>query len=246
MKKIKLYFILLPIMVILILIIFNFNGLLIQRILYSASSQQNTELLQEVELPTPRYKGKFSVEEAIFQRRSRRKYKKEAITLKEISQILWAAAGSTVDVVTGATRTVPSAGACYPIETYLIVGKVKELATGIYHYNWQKHSLTLIVKGDVREELAKAALGQKMIKEAPVSLVFTIFYPRTTRRYGERGVRYAHIDTGCVIQNVYLQAEALNLGTVCIGAFFDEKVKNILGIKDEQPLCIMPLGKIKR
>ena len=200
--------------------------------------------LKEIKLPQPSYKGEISVEEAIFYRRSIREYKREPLSIREISQILWAAAGSNIDGITGATRVAPSAGACYPIETYLVVGEVKKISPGVYHYDWQEHKLTLLIPGDLRQELAKAALGQKMIQKAPASLVFAALYPRTLRRYGQRGFRYVHIDVGCMVQNVYLQSQTLGLGTVNIGAFFDEKVKEILDLKDEQPLCIMPFGKI--
>lgn len=236
MRKRKLYLILLLIGVVLV-------GLFLKGELPSYLSSENEGGSQEIELPPPNYKGKLSVEEAIFQRRSIRSYRKGALTLEEVSQILWAAAGSTIDGITGATRAYPSAGACYPIETYLVVGEVKGVTPGIYRYEWREHRLTLVVKGDLRGELARAALGQWMILEAPASLVFTAIYPRTIRRYGKRGFRYVHIDMGHVGQNVYLQAEALNLGTVAIGAFIDEAVKDILRVKDEQPLYIMPLGR---
>lgn len=207
-------------------------------------SLENRGTSEEVKLPSVSYRGKLSIEEAIFHRRSIREYKREPLTLEEVSQILWAAAGSNIDGITGATRTVPSAGACYPIETYLVAGEVREIPAGIYHYKWSEHKLSLLVKGDLREKLTRAALGQGVIQRAPACLVFTAIYPRTTRRYGERGFRYVHIDMGCIIQNVYLQAQALNIGTVIIGAFTDEAVRDLLRVKDEEPLCIMPLGKI--
>ncbi len=238
MKKRALYLIFLAIIIGSVL-----AGFLLKGKLYSNSSLKNKDTSMQIKLPLNRHKGKLSLEEAIFQRRSRREYKEEILTLEEVSQILWAAAGSTVDEITGATRTAPSAGACYPIQTYLIVGEVKGLTSGVYYYEWWGHKLTLIAEGDVREELTKAALEQQMINRAPASLIFTALYPRTTKRYGKRGIRYAHIDMGCIVQNVYLQAEALNLGTVCIGAFIDEAVKDILRVKDEEPLCIMPLGR---
>jgi len=236
MKKRKLYF--LPLLVGVVL-----GGLFLTGELSPYLSSESGGTSREIKLPPPSYKGELSVEEAIFQRRSIREYKKGALTLEEISQILWAAAGSTIDGITGATRASPSAGACYPIETYLVAGEIKRIPAGIYHYEWREHKLTLVVKGDLRERLARAALGQWMIQEAPVSLVFTAVYPRTLRRYGERGFRYVHMDMGCIAQNVCLQAQALNLGTVTIGAFIDEAVKDILRVKDEQPLCIMPLGR---
>lgn len=199
---------------------------------------------RQIKLPPPSYKGKLSVEEAIFRRKSRREYKKGPLTLKEVSQILWAAAGSTGKWITGVRRAYPSAGACYPIQTYLIAGEVEEITSGLYHYEWRQHQIMLLVEGDLRRKLARAALGQWMIQEAPASLIFTAVYSRTSRWYGERGFRYVHMDMGHIGQNVYLQAEALKLGTVAIGAFMDEAVKQTLGLEDEEPLYIMPLGRV--
>jgi SagB-type dehydrogenase family enzyme len=129
-------------------------------------------------------------------------------------------------------------------EIYLVAGEVKDLAAGIYHYRWADHSIDLLRAGDVRQELAKAALGQGMVARAPMSVVFTAVYERTTRRYGQRGeVRYVSMDMGGAGQNIHLQAEALGLGTVIIGAFQDDDVKEVLGINGEEPLYIMPVGR---
>jgi SagB-type dehydrogenase family enzyme len=199
---------------------------------------------KEIKLPAPRYKGDISVEEAIFKRRSIRAYKDEPLTLKEVSQLLWSAGGKTIDGITGATRAYPSAGGIYPLEIYLVAGDVKGLTKGIYRYRWEDHTIILVKEGDFRNQLMWAALGQRMVADAPVSLVFTAVYSRTTRRYGKRGeVRYVPMDVGGAGQNVHLQAEALGLGTVIIGAFRDKAVKEILGVKKEEPLYIMPIGR---
>jgi len=198
-----------------------------------------------ITLPAPKHKGEVSVEEAIFNRRSIRRYKDEPLTLEEVSQLLWAAGGKTIDGLTGATRAYPSAGGIYPLEIYLIAGDVEGLAAGIYHYQWQDHSLILVRDGDIRKALAKAAWGQGMVARAPISLVFTAVYKRTTAIYGQRGeARYVPMDMGGAGQNVHLQAEALDLGTVIIGAFNDQEVRKVLGIQDEEPLYIMPVGRI--
>ncbi|MFQ3675806.1 MAG: SagB/ThcOx family dehydrogenase [Endomicrobiia bacterium] len=202
-----------------------------------------------IKLPNPVYKSKVSVEEAIFQRRSVRHYKNEPLTIQEVSQLLWSAGGKTIDGLTGATRSYPSAGGIYPIEIYLIAGNVKDLPAGIYKYDWRQHSLTFIKSADVRNQLMLAAYGQQMISKAPISLVFTAVYEYTTSRYGERGKsRYVPMDVGHAGQNVHLQAESLGLGTVVIGAFNDTAVKNALGLTSskglsEEPLYIMPIGK---
>ncbi|MGC8948909.1 MAG: SagB/ThcOx family dehydrogenase [Thermoprotei archaeon] len=199
-------------------------------------------------LPLPKLIGTMSVEEALAFRRSIREYTDDPITLEKLSQILWAAYG--ISEIKWGLRTAPSAGACYPLEIYVIVslnGVISDngyIAPGIYHYNVQSHVLGLIKSGDFREELYKAALEQEWVRKAPVNIVITAIYERTTQRYGERGrIRYVHMDLGHVGQNIYLQATALSLGTVAIGAFHDDNVKKIIGLPDyEEPLYIMPLG----
>ncbi|MCY0891662.1 MULTISPECIES: SagB/ThcOx family dehydrogenase [Pyrobaculum] len=205
--------------------------------------------LKAILLPYPKLSGLVSVEEALANRRSIRDYTEEPLTLEELSQLLWAAYG--VSETRYGLRTAPSAGAQYPLELYALVGTngVKTdkgyLAPGIYHYDPHSHSITLLKQGDFREDLYYAALEQRWVLTAPVSLIFTAVYSRTVRVYGERGrVRYVPMDLGHAGQNVYLQATALGLGTVAVGAFNDEEVARILGLSErETPLYIMPVGR---
>lgn len=209
----------------------------------SSFAQQEKKSEGKIKLPPPRYESPVSVEEAIFTRKSVRRYGEGSLTLEEVSQLLWAAGGATCDGITGATRAYPSAGAQYPLEIYLIVGGVGGLAPGIYRYHWEKHELSVVQEGDLRPQLMQACYGQGMVGQAPVSLLFAANYGRTTGRYGKRGERYVHMDTGHAGENVHLQAEALGLGTVVVGAFLDEAVKRTVGLKDEEPLYIMPVGR---
>lgn len=195
----------------------------------------------EVKLPKPRFDSDVSLEETLSKRRSVRDFTKEPLTLVVVSQLLWAAQGVTDP---RGFRTAPSAGATYPLETYLVVGEVEGLAQGVYRYDPAKHALVRVIDGDVRMELAAAALGQSWVKEGTINIVFTAIYERTTRRYGERGIRYVHIEVGHAAQNVCLQAAALNLGAVVVGAFYDDHVKEILNLpRDEHPLYIIPVGR---
>jgi SagB-type dehydrogenase family enzyme len=196
---------------------------------------------EKIKLPATKYDSKTSVEKALLERRSIRDFTNEPLTLPEISQILWAAQGITAS---GGFRTAPSAGALYPLELYVAAGNVSNLQSGIYKYIPQSHELLRIVKGDRRTELCKAALGQSAIKDAPAIIVLSAVYERTTGKYGERGIRYVHIEIGHAAQNVYLQAVSLNLGTVVIGAFDDDRVKKVMNMEDkERPLYLMPVGK---
>lgn len=191
-----------------------------------------------IKLSKPKTKSEISLEEALNQRRSIRDYKKGSLSLEEVSQLLWAASGRN-----RYRRTTPSAGATYPLEAYLAVGEVVGLEPGLYHYFPSGHSLEKIKEDDIRNKLSQAALGQEMIEKAQINIVIAADYQRTTGHYGQRGIRYVHMEVGHVGQNVHLQAEALNMGTVMIGAFEDRKVKEVLGIK-EDPLYIIPVGKI--
>ncbi len=201
----------------------------------------------ELFLPLPKLRGIMSVEEAIARRRSVRRYLDAPLELDEVSQLLWSAQGIT-DIKRG-FRAAPSAGATYPLELYLLVkeGGVKGLEAGIYKYDPNRHSLKLVRSGDFSRELCSAALKQEWVLEAPINIIITAVYERTTHRYGERGIRYVHIEVGHVGQNIYLQATALNLGTVVVGAFYDEEVREIIAAPDgEAPLYIIPVGKVER
>ncbi len=192
-----------------------------------------------VQLPEPRYEGEMSVEEAIARRRSIRYYRDEPLTLDQLSQLLWAAQGITEKKKK--FRASPSAGATYPFEIYVVVGNVQGLKPGVYHYNPFNHTLELIKEGDYRKELQKAALNQEWVGKAAIDIVLVAFYERTTKYYGERGYQYVHIEAGHIGQNIYLQATALNLGTVAVGAFYDKEVAKVVET-DGTPLYIFPVG----
>jgi len=194
-----------------------------------------------IPLPEPRYAGDVSVEQALRERRSVRSYKDDPLDMAEISQILWSAQGITSK---RGFRTAPSAGALYPLEIYVIVGKVKNLPAAIYKYTPRDHVLFEIVSGDRRSQLSRAALRQDSIRKAPAVILFCAVYERTTGKYGQRGIRYVHMEVGHAAQNACLQAIALGLHTAVIGAFRDAEVKAIANLPaDEQPLYFVPVGR---
>jgi SagB-type dehydrogenase family enzyme len=198
---------------------------------------------QMVRLPDPQLKGDVSVEEAIRNRRSRRSFTPEALTLEELTQVLWAAQGVTERG--GRKRAAPSAGATYPMQLFVAVGAncVRELQPGIYRYLPGDHALEPRTQGDVRQHIAAAALGQDFLAVAPVSILMAADYERTTGRYGSRGVRYVAMEAGHIGQNIYLQAEALRLGTVAVGAFDDKGLAGAFRLPQElQALYLMPVG----
>ncbi|MDH5363637.1 MAG: SagB/ThcOx family dehydrogenase [Dehalococcoidia bacterium] len=205
------------------------------------AKRSNPQLV--IKLPLPQLKGKMSLEEAIASRRSVRRYRSEPLTPSQLSQILWSAQGITG---AGRLRAAPSAGATYPLEIFAFIGKqaIEGLQAGIYHYDVDNHSLVLHQPGDLRKELARAALDEGFIASAPLDIVICALYPRTSYRYGRRGERYVHMEVGHVGENIHLQAVALGLATVEVGAFDDEEVRKVLGVEEQiKPLYIMPIGK---
>ena len=215
-------------------------GLLLLAMVGTAVGQGTADTIM---LPEPRHRSHVSVEEALRDRRSVRKYSSASLTLADIAQLLWSAQG-----VSGSRnrRTAPSAGALYPLELYLVAGNVVALPAGVYQYRPAQHALSRVAAGDKRDGLAKAALRQTSVRDAPAVIVITAVYERTTRKYGDRGQRYVHMEAGHAAQNFYLQAVPLGLGTVTVGAFSDGKVKQILDLpENEAPLYLMPVGKTR-
>ena len=207
-----------------------------------------------ISLPAPKSDGSCSVEKALLSRRSVRSFKDESLSLATVSQILWAAQGITQRMEAppnwtwgewqGGKRTAPSAGALYPLEVYVVIGNINGIPPGIYKYHPKTHQLGRVKEGDHRHDLASAALGQDWMTGAPCIVVIGGVYRRTEAKYGERAARYVQIEVGHAVENICLQAVALDLGSTMVGAFNDGKVKDVVGMRrDEQPLAIVPVGR---
>jgi SagB-type dehydrogenase family enzyme len=197
---------------------------------------------EEIVLPEPGRESEISVEEALWERRSVREYKDEPLTIADVSQMVWAAQGVTRK---GGKRTAPSAGAKYPTELYVVSGDVEGLVAGVYKYVPDDHKLLRVAEGDKREELSEVALGQESVRNGKAVLVITSVFERVTEKYGDKGVQYSYMEAGHVAQNVYLQAVALDLGTVSVGGFDVEGVIRVVGLADdERPMYLMPMGKV--
>ena len=203
-----------------------------------ARAQEPAQAAGPISLPEPRLDGEMSVEQALHDRRSRRSYEPDGLTLEQVGQVLWAAQGKS-----GRIRTAPSAGALYPIELYLVVGLVEDLEPAVYRYRPADHALEAVLHGDLRAPLRDAALGQAWVGSAPAALVVAGVVARTAAKYGARAERYVMIEAGAVAENVYLQCESLGLSTVVVGAFRDAAVGDVLELADgEAPYVIMPIG----
>jgi SagB-type dehydrogenase family enzyme len=175
------------------------------------------------------------VEETLAKRRSRRRFAPRSLSWEQISQLLWAAQGVTDDV--NGFRTAPSGGALRPMEIYAATG------AGVYHYKPEGHEIEEISQVDKRPEIARAAIGQPWVQEAALDLIISAVYEKTVAVYGERAKRLIDIEAGHVAQNVHLQAVALGLGSVPIGAFNRGEVQNLLSLpEDHKPVYIVSVG----
>ncbi|MDD5566192.1 MAG: SagB/ThcOx family dehydrogenase [Candidatus Omnitrophica bacterium] len=192
---------------------------------------------KELQLPPPKSKGAVSLEEVIAKRRSHRSFNNQELSLAQISQLLWAAQGITERKGGHSLRNAPSAGALYPMEIYALT------KDGLYHYLPQSHTLEVLSEGDLRGKLSGVSLGQASVSNAPLDIVICAVYERVTSKYRERGNRYVAIEAGHIAQNIHLQAVALGLVSVPVGAFSDEEVQKALNLPaDCIPLYIIPVG----
>ena len=201
-----------------------------------------------IKLSAPAYKGKMSVEAAIRARQTARNFQRAPLTLRQVSQLLWAANGKLpADAITGATwKTTPSAGGLYPIELFIVTGNgtVTNLPAGVYGYDARANTLTTVVPGDKRTLLAHAALSQMWLARAPVVVLITGVFSRSTGKYGNRGINYVFMESGSADQNLCLQAQALGLRSGTVGAFQDSQVSAALKLPSHAaPLLIVAVGK---
>jgi SagB-type dehydrogenase family enzyme len=194
-----------------------------------------TQPAKEIDLPPPRTEGKLSLEQALAQRRSVRSfYRNRPLTMQDIAQLFWAAQGVTRG---WGGRTAPSAGPLYPLEVYAATSR------GVYHYIPADHRAETALQEDVREALWIAGLSQQSLALAPAVFVVSAVYERTAQRYGGRAERYVELEAGHAAENLLLQAVALGLGAVVIGAFYDQDVAAALNLpRDEDPLYLIPVG----
>lgn len=190
--------------------------------------------METIKLPKPKLKSSFSIEEAILKRRSVRSYSSRALTMDQISQLLWACQGITD---AKGFRAAPSAGALYPLEIYLLN------SDGLYRYIPKSHQLQKMSVMNLKKDLARASHNQGFVEEAPVDIVICAVYERVASRYGERGIRYTDIEVGHAAENLHLQAVSMGLSSCPVGAFDDSAVSKILNLSDgEKAIYIVPVG----
>jgi len=191
-----------------------------------------------VELPGPDREGGKTLYSTIRQRRSVRNYQNAPVSGKALSQVLWAAQGITLATEYHQFRAAPSAGALYPIETYCVINNVEGYKPGLYHYQVPYHNLLLIKEGSFGLDLARAALGQKMLRDSGFNLVWSAMIERSKWKYDQRAYRYIYLDAGHIAQNAALAAVSCGLGSCQVGAFFDEEVNRVIDVDGESEFAI--------
>jgi SagB-type dehydrogenase family enzyme len=181
-------------------------------------------------------------------RQSVREFKNQSLTLEQVSLMLWAAAGKKMDAISAASRTVPSAGACHPIEVYLLIQPqgIKNLKAGLYRYQVDDHSLQALPVSLDEKAFIAACQNQAFVAKSPITLIIAACFQKTSHRYGPRGEHYVFLDAGHVGQNIYLMATQLGLATVEVGAFDDMKLAKYLNLPEQlKPILVMPVGYAK-
>lgn len=189
-------------------------------------------------LPPPQTAGGTDLWDVLATRRSVRRFQSAPLTQAELSQLLWAAQGITRRAEGYGFRTAPSAGALYPVETYLVLHSVEGVESGVYHYAVETHELEQLRSGDYRLEVAGAALDQGMAAQGNVVFVWTAVFARSKWKYRQRAYRYVYLDAGHIAANVALAAVALGLGSCQVGALYDDEANALLGIDGEEESTI--------
>ncbi|MHC4507395.1 MAG: SagB/ThcOx family dehydrogenase [Planctomycetota bacterium] len=216
------------------------------RLVWEAKPAQYKQYAEapQTDLPSFEPSRAMNLDQALEQRKSIRDFRDKPISKGQLSYLLWASTG-VQRIEDGYTfRTAPSAGALYPIETYVIVNNVEALETGLYHYSVQAHQLESLAQRDLRRQITAAALGQGMCAAAPAVFIWSAVFERCKWKYGQRAYRYIYLDAGHIAENLALAAVSLDLGTCEIGALFDDHVNAILGIdgQDESVICMAVVG----
>ena len=202
---------------------------------------------RSIELPHELPELSLPLIEALKKRRSVRSFSPQPMLMNELSFLLRASTGIQRKERGHEFRTVPSAGALYPIETYLVINNVEALEKGLYHYGIGAHALEELLLADLGEEVAHAALEQEMCAEAPVVFIWTALFQRSKWKYGQRAYRYVYLDAGHIAQNLALSATSIDLGTCQIGAFFDEEINRIVCVDgvEESAIYLTVVGHPK-
>ncbi|HCO96451.1 MAG TPA: nitroreductase [Phycisphaerales bacterium] len=198
----------------------------------------------KTDLPVFEPSQPISLDKTLRKRKSIRDFQAKPISKGQLAYLLWASTGIQRIKDGYEFRTAPSAGALYPIETYVVVNNVKSLEPGVYHYAIRSHQLEQLQQRDLSRQIAAAALSQGMCATAAAVFIWTAVFERCKWKYGQRAYRYIYLDAGHIAENLALAAVSLNLGSCEIGALYDDQVNAIIGIDgtEESTICMAAAG----
>lgn len=201
---------------------------------------------KRIALPAPTKESKYSVEELVMQRRSRRHYKEEEVSLTTLSNILYYSYGVTGQLPNTklALRAVPSGGGLYPVDVYIAVNHVESLTKGIYYYDPLAHELVQVNDRDLTEISTEVSGYAAMIDKAAFTFLLGANFWRNQWKYHERGYRVILIDCGHVAQNLHMMATAYDLGSCCLMGFVDDEIDHILELDGvvEHSMYVITVG----
>jgi SagB-type dehydrogenase family enzyme len=200
-----------------------------------------------IRLPNQLQESALNFSEVLRRRKSIRSFSLQPLSKIDLAFLLWASTGIQRIEHGYEFRTAPSAGALYPIETYIAANNVEDLSEGIYHYNIKNHLLEEIKLGNFSNKLAHAALDQEMCADAPVVFLWTAIFGRSKWKYSQRAYRYIYLDAGQVAQNLALASASISCGSCQVGAFFDDEMNSIIDIDglEESTICLSVVGHVK-
>jgi SagB-type dehydrogenase family enzyme len=187
-----------------------------------------------IQLDPPQEQGGMPLWEVIKCRRSTRNFKGQILEKDILSQLLWASQGITNKSFGSELRAVPSAGALYPVETYLVINSVQGIEPGIYHYGVKTHGLRCLKEGNFNSNVSRAALDQNFVIPANVIFIWTAIFARSKWKYGERAYRYVYLDAGHIAQNLANAAVSYGLGSCQIAALYDDEINSIIDVDGEK------------
>ena len=202
---------------------------------------------KKILLPEPMFSIEKTLDEVLKKRKSIRSFSNIPVSKKQLSYLLWASTGIQRKELGYEFRTAPSAGALYPIETYLVINNAEGVPKGVYHYNIKGHYLEELKTGDYSRDIAKAALEQEMCAIAAVVFIWAAIFQRSKWKYDQRAYRYIYLDAGHIAENLALACTSLNLGSCQIGAFYDDEINEIIGVNgfEESTIYMSTVGNPK-
>ena len=200
-----------------------------------------------IQLPNVLPEATMGFAEVLRRRKSIRAFSNQPLSLDDLGFLLWASTGIQRVEQGYEFRTAPSAGALYPIETYIAANNIEDMDSGIYHYNIKNHLLEEIKTGNFGDAIAHAALDQQICATASAVFIWTAIFERSKWKYKQRAYRYIYLDAGHIAENLALAAASITCGSCQIGAFFDDEINSIVDVDgaEESTILLSVIGHPK-